>query len=100
MEIAADYGLLGPGLLGVFVALSLVRVLRVMAVRHSALPWGVAFGVAMAIVALLVHSTVDFNLYIPANALTMVVVIALGWVASELPSPKGKTRTKRTQETA
>ena len=100
VEIAADYGLLGLGLLGVFVALSLVRVLRVMAVRHSALPWGVAFGVAMAIVALLVHSTVDFNLYIPANALTMVVVIALGWVASELPSPKGKTRTKRTQETA
>ena len=46
-----------------------------------------AFGVAMAVVALLVHSTVDFNLQIPAIALTTVVILAMGWIAHTLPSP-------------
>ena len=88
VEIASDYGLLGLGILGSLVALSLGTVLRVMAKRRSVLPWGVAFGVAMAIVGLLLHSTVDFNLQIPANALTIVVILAMGWIASELPSKR------------
>jgi O-antigen ligase len=87
VEIACDYGLPGLALLGLVVALTLATVLRVMARRRSPLPWGVAFGVAMAIVGLLLHSTVDFNMQIPANALTFVVILAMGWVASELPSP-------------
>jgi hypothetical protein len=42
----------------------------------------------MSTVALLIHSTVDFNLQIPANALTMVVIMAMGWIAHALPSPR------------
>ena len=87
VEIACDYGVPGLAILGLVVALTLGTVLRVMARRRSPLPWGVAFGVAMAIVGLLLHSTVDFNMQIPANALTFVVILAMGWVASELPSP-------------
>lgn len=87
VEIATDYGLLGLGALGLLVGLTLSTVVRVLARRKSSLPWGMAFGVAMVMVALLVHSTVDFNLQIPANALTMVVILAMGWVAHTLPSP-------------
>jgi O-antigen ligase len=86
VEIAADYGLLGLGLMGLLVAATLWTVLKVMARRRSALPRGIAFGVAMSITALQIHSTVDFNLQIPANALTMVVILAMGWVAAALPS--------------
>lgn len=86
VEIAADYGLIGLGLLGLLVGASLWTAITVMAQRRSSLPRGIAFGVAMAIVALLLHSTVDFNLQIPANALTIVVVLAMAWVAKELPS--------------
>lgn len=86
VEIASDYGLLGLGILGLLVALTLWTVLKVMARRRSALVRGMAFGVAMSVVALLVHSTVDFNLQIPANALTMVVILAIGWIAHTLPS--------------
>lgn len=86
VEIACDFGLLGLGVLGALVALTLVRVLRVMGKRRSVLPWGIAFGVAMAIIGLLLHSTVDFNLQIPANALTIVVILCMGWAAGELPS--------------
>lgn len=91
VEIAADYGLLGLTLFGALVASTLVVVVRVMAQRQSTLPWGIAFGVAMAIVALLLHSTVDFNLQIPANAFTITVILAMGWIAKELPS-KGRRR--------
>ena len=88
VEIATDYGLLGLGILGALVASSLWVVLRVMRRRKSPLPRGIAFGVAMSMVALLIHSTVDFNLQIPANALTMVVILAMGWVTQALPSPR------------
>jgi len=93
VEIASDYGLPGLALLGLVAVSSLVRMVWLMARRRSRLPWGMAFGVAMAIVALTMHSTVDFNLQIPANALTMVVILAMGWVAGNLPSERfQKTR--------
>ncbi len=44
-----------------------------------------AFTVSMAIIALLIHSIVDFNLQIPANAATFMVLLALGWTVSHLP---------------
>ena len=66
--IALIASLLGLGLLGALVALTLWTVLAVLARRRSRLPRGMAFGVAMSIVALLIHSAVDFNLQIPANA--------------------------------
>ena len=96
VEIAADYGLLGLGILGALVALTLATTLRVMSRRKSKLPWGIAFGVTMSIVTLLIHSTVDFNLQIPANAMTIVVVLAMGWAASVVP-PTLKTKKHRTK---
>ncbi len=97
VEIAADYGIIGLGLLGAMVALALWRSLRVLLRRRSSLPRGIAFGVTMSIVALLIHSTVDFNLQIPANALTMVVILSLAWVCHELPSP-GRSRNRPLDE--
>ncbi len=86
LELAGDFGLVGIALLGALVvstcwvsALNLAR-------RRSSLPRGISFGVLMALVAMAIHSTVDFNLQIPANALLTVVVLAMGWVAYRLPS--------------
>jgi O-antigen ligase len=95
VEIACDYGLTGLALLGLLVGLTLWKVMVVLAKRHATLPRGIAFGVAMSVVALLVHSTVDFNLQIPANALTMVVILAMGWVAATLPRGAAVTPKKR-----
>ena len=85
VEIAGEFGLPGLALMGALVAASLWVSVRVLATRRSRLPRGVAFGAAMSIVALLIHSTVDFNLQIPANALTMVVILAMAWIAVVLP---------------
>jgi putative inorganic carbon (HCO3(-)) transporter len=38
------------------------------------------FTATMAIVALPIHSAVDFNLQIPANAAMFVVMLVIGWV--------------------
>lgn len=84
-EIAADFGVPGLLLLGGFVAMSLVSGLRVLRERRSDLPRGMAFGSLMAMVALLIHSSVDFNLQIPANALTLLVIMAMVWIAQALP---------------
>lgn len=82
LEIAADTGGLGLGLLAALALATLGRMLWVLRVRQAPLARGTAFGVAMTIVALLIHSSVDFNLQIPANALTLTVILALGWCAS------------------
>ena len=85
-ELAADVGLVGLGLLGAFVLLTFGTSARTLATRRSALPRGIAFGVMMAVVALAIHSTVDFNLQHPANALLLMVILAMGWAAHALPS--------------
>jgi O-antigen ligase len=95
VEIATDYGLVGLGLLAALVAATFATVIRVLARRKSRLPWGIAFGVAMSMVALLFHSTVDFNLQIPSNALSMVVILAMGWIASVVPAPKQSEKKSR-----
>ncbi len=39
----------------------------------------------MAIVALMIHSTVDFNLQLPANAMTLLLIMGMAWLALALP---------------
>lgn len=86
VELAADYGLVGLGLLGAFVLATFYAAARTLAKRRSSLPRGIAFGVMMAIVSIAIHSWVDFNLQLPANVLTLMVIMAMGWVAYNLPS--------------
>lgn len=98
LELAADFGLVGLGLLGALVLSTFWVSARTLATRRSALPRGIAFGVMMAIVAIAIHSTVDFNLQIPANAMLTVVVLGMGWVAYRLPS--GAPQRRRRAEAA
>jgi O-antigen ligase len=85
VEIAADYGLIGFGLLGAFVLSTLWCGVQVLRQRQSSLPRGVAFGCLMAVVALMIHSTVDFNLQLPANAMTLLLIMGMAWLARALP---------------
>jgi hypothetical protein len=41
----------------------------------------------MGILAFLIQAAVEFNFQIPANALTFVLVLALGWLSLSQPSP-------------
>jgi O-antigen ligase len=81
LEFASTLGLLAFGLLGFCVLLSLWHSIRAQLKRRDRLMQGMGFAASMAIVALLIHSFVDFNLQIPANAATFMVVLALGWIS-------------------
>jgi len=106
VELAADNGLVGLGILGLFVVLTAAKAVQILRKRRSSLPRGVAFGGLMALLALMIHSAVDFNLQTPANALTLVVIMAMIWIASELPSggaasePAKKRRHRRRGHTS
>ena len=45
---------------------------------------GMSFAAIMGIIAILIHSSVDFNLQIPANAATFMVLLALAWISLTL----------------
>jgi O-antigen ligase len=83
-QIAAESGVVGLGILGLVVVLTLVVALRAQWERRDPLMRGMSFASLMGIVALLIHSWVDFNLQIPANAAYFMVVLALGWIAFNL----------------
>lgn len=84
VQITAETGAVGLALCAAVVLAALWQALRAMRRRNDPLMRGTAFAVTMAICWLAIHSAVDFNMQIPANALTMTVLLALAWVASSL----------------
>jgi O-antigen ligase len=80
-QIASETGLVGLGLLGLVVAMSLGVALRAQWVRHDPLMRGMSFACIMGVTSLLIHSWVDFNLQIPANAAYFMVLLAFGWIS-------------------
>jgi putative inorganic carbon (HCO3(-)) transporter len=80
-QFAAESGLLGLSLLGLFVLLSLKSALVAQWVRRDPVMRGVSFASIMGVTSILIHSWVDFNLQIPANAAYFMVLLALGWIS-------------------
>lgn len=80
LQFACEFGLVFAGILGAAVLASLWTAIRAQLKRRDPLLQGMGFAATMAIVALLIHSAVDFNLQIPANAALFVVMLALSWV--------------------
>lgn len=80
-EFASDYGVIVTGLLMLAVLWAFTSAIRAQINRKDPLMRGIAFSATMAIIALAIHSTVDFNLQIPANAATFVVILALGQIS-------------------
>jgi putative inorganic carbon (HCO3(-)) transporter len=86
VQFLAETGVIGIALMGLFALGALACAVLTQWRRPDPLLRGVAFGVVMGITALGIHSTVDFNLQIPANAFIFVVLLALGWVSLHLGS--------------
>ena len=81
LQFAIELGTPATALLGGAVLLSLWTAVRAQLKRRDPLMQGMGFAATMAIVALLIHSAVDFNLQIPSNAAMFVVMLAMGWVS-------------------
>src|SRR6185295_10571752 len=80
-QFAAETGLVGLGIMGLFVVITLAAALIAQWKRRDPLMRGMSFACIMGVTSILIHSWVDFNLQIPANAMFFMVLLALGWIA-------------------
>ena len=86
LQFGAETGIIGVALLGLTVVTSLATAIAAQYRRRDGLMRGVSFAAIMGIIALLIHSAVDLNLQIPANAMTFMVILALAWISNRLRS--------------
>lgn len=77
IELASDYGAVMVLICIAVMGLSLWRAVVLQVQSPSRLHRGVGFAASMSIIWLAFHSSVDFNLYIPANAATFLIIMAL-----------------------
>lgn len=82
LQFVTELGLIGALPLALFALLSLYHALRALWNRRSRYRSGIGFGAAMGILALIIHSSADFNLQIPANAATFITLCAIAILAS------------------
>jgi O-antigen ligase len=78
LEVATDTGILGAGLLFIPIMGLLIKMILAYAGARSAYRRSVLLACIGSTAALLIHTTMDFNLQIPANALLFAVVLGIG----------------------
>ncbi|CAN0303740.1 unnamed protein product [Phaeothamnion confervicola] len=81
VQMLTDTGVIGLALVGAFALMALVAALLAQARRRDPLARGMGFAAVMGIVSLGIHSAVDFNLQIPANAFAFMLLLAFGWLS-------------------
>jgi O-antigen ligase len=78
VEVTTDTGILGAALLFIPIMGLLIKMILAYAGARSAYRRSVLLACIGGATALLVHTTMDFNLQIPANALLFAVVLGIG----------------------
>lgn len=94
LQFAVESGLPMTLMLGTMLFVALYKTIQTMRKRRSKTMKGTALGCYMAIVGMLIHISVDFNLQPSANAMTFLMVLVLVGVSSVLPSGKRRTSTQ------
>lgn len=87
-QFIIEVGTIGSAILASFVLLTLLQALRIIRNRRDPVYSGAAFAGLMAMLSIAIHSATDFNLQIPANAATLVVLMAVVWSCNPTPSRK------------
>tara|TARA_R110001599_G_scaffold353885_1_gene602429 strand:- start:373 stop:1728 length:1356 start_codon:yes stop_codon:yes gene_type:complete len=87
LEIAVELGIPAALALAVFVSLAFWSAWRVQRERRTRLYRGAGFAVTMTVLWAAIHSTTDFSLQMPANALTFVTILALAFIGRGLAAP-------------
>ncbi|MRI34274.1 hypothetical protein EOPP23_14880 [Endozoicomonas sp. OPT23] len=92
LQFALEFGVPAFALLVLLVLMSAWMAIATMRKRNNRLFIGMAFSSFMGVSAIMIHSSVDFNLQIPANAAYFVCLLAMAWVVRYLPSKKSYGR--------
>lgn len=97
-QFLIETGAIGFCLVGLMVALTVVRLLKIISNRRDPHVRGIALGIILAFFFLALHSLTDFNLQIPGIALTVVALMGLAWRLTPQRSRVGRRRYYRTDE--
>ena len=79
LQLLADLGIVGAAILAALAGATVRAAFRGPFVASDPTGWSLSLACAGSLAAILLHSTADFNLYIPANALVVA------WVAASPP---------------
>ena len=88
LEFLSEYGILGLLFPAGIVILALRNAILAQLRRRSQFARGIGFAATMAITAMLIHATVEFNLQIPAYAATFMVILAMASLSRYLKSER------------
>jgi len=86
LEILAEQGVIGFGLLALFVLFVVFTIMQTLRKRRSSLMLAMSFSSLMAIFALMIHSMVEYNLQILANSSLFMLLLALPMICRRLNS--------------
>ncbi|NRB41168.1 MAG: O-antigen ligase family protein [Pseudomonadales bacterium] len=81
LEIIIEFGFIGAGLLFLIVLIAVINAIQTQRQRRSDIYIAAAFASMMSITSIAIHSWTDFNLYIPANAMLVTIIIAISVIA-------------------
>jgi len=94
LELLSESGILGFALVGGALVLVAARLLRTLRSRRDPLVRGMVFASLSGMLAMLIHSLVEFNFRIPALGSYFFLLMGLGLAAASLPSA-GQGRRRR-----
>ncbi|MGH8493474.1 MAG: O-antigen ligase family protein [Moraxellaceae bacterium] len=101
LQLLGEYGVLGAALFAAIALYALWTSLQAQRERHNSLMQGMAFGSMMGIICLIIHSSTDFNLHIPANAALLTVLCAIAFISRHMQTQTdSKPRRRSTPESA
>lgn len=94
LEFLTEYGAIASLSLITAVIICFYWGLQAMRLRRRPINQGLGFASCMGIMAIMIHSTVDFNLQIPGNAFMFVFMMAIACIArwSDLHASRNKSR--------
>lgn len=97
LQILGEYGVIGGAFFAIVVISTLVITIQAQRLRRNRTLRGMAFAAMMGITSLMIHASVDFNHYIPANALLFILLCAFAWTARHLDTGTNGTRERRSK---
>ncbi|MCZ4253331.1 O-antigen ligase family protein [Pseudoalteromonas shioyasakiensis] len=85
IQFTVELGLIGTIPLAILVIYCLLLCFKTMKNRKTALYQGIAFGCAIAITMMLLHSSVDYSLQAGANSMYFILILCLSIITNKLP---------------
>lgn len=99
LQLLGEYGIIGGIMFGAIAVSVLWNAIQAQRQRRTPLLRGMGFASLMGVTSLLIHSSTDFNLHIPANAALFTILCAFAVLARHLETRKRPRHRRATQTT-